>query len=78
MRSVLFAPVVYGQNESRSTIGTAPNQSARDPAGAALLLWLPKNIPLYAEADAAPLTNASRSALIWSVLVVGMPCGKPG
>ena len=28
-------------------------------------------------AVAAPLTNASRSALIWSALVVGMPCGKP-
>jgi hypothetical protein len=27
---------------------------------------------------AAPLKNASRSALIWSALVVGMPCGKPG
>src|SRR6267378_2680203 len=24
------------------------------------------------------LKNASRSALIWSALVVGMPCGKPG
>src|SRR5258707_8523792 len=24
------------------------------------------------------LINASRSALIWSALVVGIPCGKPG
>jgi hypothetical protein len=23
------------------------------------------------------LTNSSRSALIWSAFVVGMPCGKP-
>ena len=28
-------------------------------------------------AVAAPLKNASRSALIWSAFVVGMPCGKP-
>jgi hypothetical protein len=26
---------------------------------------------------AAPLKNASKSALIWSAFVVGMPCGKP-
>jgi hypothetical protein len=28
-------------------------------------------------AVAAPLKKLSRSALIWSALVVGMPCGKP-
>jgi hypothetical protein len=33
---------------------------------------------LYADAEAAPLMNVSKSALIWSALVVGMPCGKSG
>ena len=31
-----------------------------------------------AAALAAPLKNASKSALIWSGLVVHMPCGRPG
>src|SRR4029077_10217270 len=31
----------------------------------------------YATAFAEPLKNASRSALIVSASVVGMPCGKP-
>ena len=32
----------------------------------------------YAEAVvAAPLKKVSKSALIWSALVAGMPCGKP-
>jgi hypothetical protein len=30
----------------------------------------------YAAAFAVPLKKARRSALIWSALVVGMPCGK--
>jgi precorrin isomerase len=30
-----------------------------------------------AETEAAPLKNASKSALIRSALVVGMPCGRP-
>ena len=41
----------------------------------------PQNVrlPGYAAAVAAePLQKASRSALIWSAFVVGMPCGKPG
>jgi hypothetical protein len=36
--------------------------------------------PTSSHADAltaVPLKNASKSALIWSALVVGMPCGKP-
>src|SRR5258705_13674615 len=33
---------------------------------------------LHAAADFSPLKNARRSALIWSALVVGIPCGKPG
>jgi len=32
----------------------------------------------YAVADRCVLKNASKSALIWSALVAGMPCGKPG
>jgi len=31
-----------------------------------------------AAAVAAPLKNESKSALIWSALVAGIPCGKPG
>ena len=33
---------------------------------------------LHAAVDFSPLKNARRSALIWSALVVGIPCGKPG
>jgi hypothetical protein len=32
----------------------------------------------YAATAWVCLTNASRSALIWSALVVGIPCGNPG
>ena len=32
----------------------------------------------YAAASRLCLMNPSRSALIWSALVVGIPCGKPG
>src|SRR5256885_653642 len=32
----------------------------------------------HAAAWLARLKNANRSALIWSALVVGMPCGNPG
>jgi len=41
----------------------------------------PKDVrlPGYAAADVAePLQKASRPALIWSALVAGIPCGKPG
>jgi len=31
-----------------------------------------------AVAACSPFMNASKSALIWFALVVGMPCGKPG
>src|SRR6266850_1075802 len=39
---------------------------------------VPARLLRYADAViAAPLKKESRSALIWSALVVGMPCGKP-
>jgi hypothetical protein len=38
----------------------------------------PKPPQHHDDAVATPLTNARRSALIWSGLVVAMPCGKPG
>jgi hypothetical protein len=39
---------------------------------------IPIALAAQAETEAAPLMNASKSALITSELVVGMPCGKPG
>jgi hypothetical protein len=40
--------------------------------------FLPVRLLSYADACWLRWRNASKSALIWSALVVGMPCGKPG
>jgi hypothetical protein len=68
------------RSRSRPSSGRTGRQRAGQPAGGAA----PGNgrrtcSPGYAAAVVAePLKKANRSALIWSALVVGMPCGKPG
>src|SRR5439155_2283878 len=57
-----------------------PPRGHRDRASIYLSLFLLKRSSerFHAAAWLARLKNANRSALIWSALVVGMPCGNPG
>src|SRR5436190_1357521 len=52
--------------------GPAPSQSR-----ARHFVVTRNNVVYQAAADFSPLMKASKSALIWSAFVVGMPCGKP-